>query len=82
MRFTLLSGSLLLLPSGHWESILLRKNHKTDDAGFVRWALLALALGALLGGCVSADQDSDLPWNAAQPWETAPAGFSNLGSRL
>jgi len=24
---------------------LLRKNHKTDDAGFVRWALLALALG-------------------------------------
>ncbi|MDQ0434996.1 MFS transporter [Pantoea agglomerans] len=24
---------------------MLRKNHKTDDAGFVRWALLALALG-------------------------------------
>jgi len=24
---------------------VLRKNHKTDDAGFVRWALLALALG-------------------------------------
>ena len=44
--------------------------------------LLVLALTALVGGCVSADQDSDLPWNAAQPWETAPAGYSNLGSRM
>ena len=39
------AGSRQLFSSGHWESILLRKNHKTDDAGFVRWALLALALG-------------------------------------
>ena len=57
-------------------------NRKAGLARVIAALLLALALGALLGGCVSADQDSDLPWNAAQPWETAPAGFSGLGSRL
>ena len=57
-------------------------NPKAGLARVIAALLLALALAALIGGCVSADQDSDLPWNAAQPWETAPAGFSDLGSRL
>lgn len=57
-------------------------NRKAGLARVIAALLLALALGALVGGCVNANQDSDLPWNAAQPWETAPAGFSNLGSRL
>ena len=57
-------------------------NRKAGLARVIAALLLTLALGAFVVGCVSADQDSDLPWNAAQPWETAPAGFSNLGSRL
>lgn len=57
-------------------------NRKAGLARVIAALLLALALGALVGGCVNAGQDSDLPWNAAQPWETAPAGFSDLGSRL
>ncbi|MBP1590066.1 MAG: hypothetical protein IJT88_09940 [Kiritimatiellae bacterium] len=44
-------------------------------------ALLLLVL-SLATGCVDTSQDSDLPWNGAQPWETAPAGFSNIGSRF
>ncbi|WP_223813088.1 MULTISPECIES: hypothetical protein [Pantoea] len=47
------AGSRQLFSSGHWESILLRKNHKTDDAGFVRWALLALGWAALVSEPVS-----------------------------
>jgi len=43
---------------------------------------LAFLLLALLPACVDPNAESDLPWNAAQPWETAPAGFSNLGSRM
>ncbi len=37
--------------------------------------LIALALIALAGaGCASTyDNDSDLPWNAPQPWESAPS---------
>lgn len=44
--------------------------------------LLGLLLLALLPSCVDPGAESDLPWNAAQPWETAPAGFSNIGNRL
>jgi hypothetical protein len=35
----------------------------------------ALACAALCGACASADAESDLPWNATQPWETTPAGM-------
>ncbi|MBP7828970.1 MAG: hypothetical protein KA248_03535 [Kiritimatiellae bacterium] len=33
---------------------------------------LGLMLGLLFSGCATPDQDSDLPWNTPQPWETAP----------
>ncbi len=35
--------------------------------------VLAAAFGAiLLTGCASMREESDLPWNAPQPWEGAP----------
>lgn len=43
--------------------------------------LLACALAAALcGACASADVESDLPWNATQPWETTPAGMGVFNS--
>lgn len=57
-----------------------------DAAALLSVVVVMLSLAVLamvvLSGCVSADQESDLPWNAAQPWETAPAGFSNFGNRM
>lgn len=35
-------------------------------------ALLSLATLLLAAGCATPDQESDLPWNTPQPWETAP----------
>lgn len=40
----------------------------------------ALAAAALCGACASADVESDLPWNATQPWETTPAGMGVFNS--
>ncbi|NLB65735.1 MAG: hypothetical protein GX803_04615 [Lentisphaerae bacterium] len=40
-------------------------------------ALLALLL--LLAGCATTDQESELPWNMTQPWETAPSLPGGLG---
>lgn len=42
--------------------------------------LAALAAAALCGACASADAESDLPWNATQPWETTPAGMGVFNS--
>ena len=40
------------------------------------WGLLAmLAMTVLLAGCKTppdADNESDIPWNAPQPWEGSP----------
>ena len=49
---------------------------------FLRLSLLLAALASLplLGACASADVESDLPWNAAQPWETTPAGMGVFNS--
>lgn len=49
----------------------------------LRAILLLVALAALpllLGACASADVESDLPWNATQPWETTPAGMGAFNS--
>ena len=35
-------------------------------------ALLIAAAMLFAGGCATTDQESDLPWNMTQPWETAP----------
>ncbi len=41
-----------------------------------RWTpmLLAMLLGVLCVGCATTDDDgnSDIPWNAPQPWEGSP----------
>ena len=62
------------------------KKSQTTSQVPVRGLAFALALAmlllALLPACVDPNSESDLPWNAAQPWETAPAGFSNIGSRM
>lgn len=49
---------------------------------FFRVVLLFAALASLplLGACASADVESDLPWNATQPWETTPAGMGAFNS--
>ena len=41
-------------------------------------AILAL-LSAVAGCATTADQESELPWNMSQPWETAPALPGGLG---
>lgn len=46
----------------------------------IAWILAALAALPLLGACASADVESDLPWNATQPWETTPAGMGTFNS--
>jgi hypothetical protein len=40
----------------------------------MKYVALAAVLAALcaLAGCATSDQESDLPWNMTQPWETAP----------
>lgn len=40
------------------------------------WTLLISALALLSAGCAtnrSPDEESDMPWNMPQPWESAPS---------
>lgn len=44
--------------------------------------IAAFALAAFLSGCATtSSEESELPWNAPQPWEGSPMipGFSNAG---
>jgi hypothetical protein len=34
---------------------------------------LALFAGLVLAGCATQREESDLPWNMTQPWESAPS---------
>jgi hypothetical protein len=45
---------------------------------FLRIAAI-LALLSAVAGCATTDQESELPWNMSQPWETAPALPGGLG---
>jgi hypothetical protein len=38
---------------------------------FLAAVLVTLAL-LVVQGCVTPDDDSDIPWNAPQPWEGSP----------
>ena len=46
----------------------------------LRWGLLGLVLltAGLLAGCATPD-DSDIPWNAPQPWEGTPFTMPGMG---
>ena len=49
---------------------------------FRKYRLLALAAAALLlfvVGCATTNEESDLPWNMTQPWESSPGipGLNN-----
>lgn len=49
---------------------------------FLLLFLAALAMLGVAGGCATTDPDaeSDIPWNAPQPWEGAP-GIPGLNDR-
>lgn len=36
------------------------------------YLLISLGLLALLSGCATTNEDSDLPWNMPQNWEGSP----------
>ncbi len=42
-------------------------------------ALVAAAVCLLAAGCATTDEESDLPWNMSQPWESSPGipGLNN-----
>jgi hypothetical protein len=42
-------------------------------------ALLAVALGSLLAGCVAPKSDSTIPWNRPADWEGQIPGMSSGG---
>lgn len=42
-------------------------------------ALAAVSALLLAAGCATTDEESDLPWNMSQPWESSPGipGLNN-----
>ena len=49
---------------------------------FRKFWILALAAAATFlfaAGCATTDEESDLPWNMSQPWESSPGipGLNN-----
>ena len=42
--------------------------------------LLAVGFGWACAGCASARDESDLPWNMPQSWESAPSLPGSMGS--
>ena len=42
--------------------------------------LLAAGFGSACAGCASTRDESDLPWNMPQSWESAPSLPGSMGS--